>query len=164
MPKEKYSDELKKQLIEETDQYRKEGYNAEQAAKKAGIAYGQYNYWKMQLAVGMRRKKSNSPRTPEEWNALLDEYNERQESITIRDFCVEKGIPYQTFQSVLYRARHPAKQALKNPSMVRTVIPAHSNGVEEKVKLLTAENERLRILVVDYALDIQALKEYAGRR
>lgn len=54
------------------------------------------------------------------------------------------------------------KEFRTNPAPLVEVKPM-SNGKDERTKLLEIENQRLKIIVANQALDIQALKEYCGR-
>lgn len=160
----KYTDEEKRQLVEKAQKEVQEGWAIEKAAKNAGITYFMYNNWRKRLNMGdMRFSESRMPKSPErhsavDWAPILQDYEEHRGEITQKAYCQQKGVHYPSFLS----ARHRLKG--KKPE-VRTIVPVSlPNGTEEKLRMALAENLKLRSLVVDYALDIQAIKEWAGRK
>jgi len=150
-----HTDDERMQKVNEVDQYRREGMNAQQAVQKAGITYFIYNGWKNKFGLNPKAYKE---RTAEEWAPIIAEYEQRKDQLTLKGFCLEKGIKPTTFLSALSRSRKQAEKA------VRTIVPlVHTNGSSDEIKILKAENLELRLLISDYALDIQALKKYSGR-
>ena len=96
---------------------------------------------------------------------------EREEKIqlvgTIDKMRQEKGMSIIKAMKIAYPDNHwgtyySYKKSLNKMENLREIqtVP-HANG---DMKRLQIENQRLRTLVVEYALDVQALKDYAGRK
>lgn len=97
-------------------------------------------------------------RTKEEKLKLIKKwYKAKEQGMKIAEFSKENGL----HPTAIYGWIHAANKVAAEPS--REIVPVPSNGSPQELKLMKVENQRLRMIVADQCLDIQALKEYAGR-
>lgn len=68
------------------------------------------------------------------------------------------------FSSNAYYYQVRKRYGLAPVESAREVVAVPTTGNSQELKMLRIENQRLRMIVSDYALDIQALKEYSGRK
>ena len=83
------------------------------------------------------------------------------ERTTISEAAQELSIARVNMQTLVHRAEAAIVSALQPKSTGPTPKPATEKQLEAQVKQLTKENERLKRLVANQALDILILKEVA---
>lgn len=104
--------------------------------------------------------KKFTMRTDNEKIQILQEIEAAKENgITVKKFCDERGISC----SLIYGWKRRFGNSALAPA--REIVPvASGNGVsKDDLRMLRSENQRLKMIVADQALDIMTLKEYAGR-
>lgn len=77
----------------------------------------------------------------------------RRDGATVMEATQKVGVSYTNY--------HRWKNELQKAEPAREIV--RTNGHDE-ARMLRIENQRLKAIVAEQALDIQALKEYAGRR
>lgn len=87
--------------------------------------------------------------------ALINEWNNKSNGEKMPEFAKRKGIGESSIYAWKYQL---GSQPIADARQIKQV----PNGTD--VKMVRIENQRLRQIVADQALDIQALKEYCGRR
>jgi len=102
-------------------------------------------------------KTQRNYRTPQEKIQIINEWKEAERNgVSMFAFTKSKSIFIPMLKSWIVKfGDNPVGE-------VREIVKENPNE-RQRVKLLESENIRLRRIVSDQALDIQALKEYAGR-